>query len=105
VDVSDARHIEIVLLQIRRNRSDGKSRKTELCQHRLELRAIGVRDDERTGAELAPAGFELGLGGRHLHAGILEAELRQQIVAGVLDDDGRARTGDTACGADGTSDR
>ena len=59
-------------------------------------RAVRVRDDERAGAELAAARLELRFRRRHLHVRELEAELRQQVVAGVLDDDRRAGAGDAA---------
>ena len=85
MDVADARNVEIVRLD-RRRRRHGPGRQAQVLQHRLERRAIGVRDDDRAGAELPAVQLEVVFGGQHLHVGVLEAERHEVVVGRVLDD-------------------
>ena len=79
-----------------RRRRHRPCRQTELLQHRLELRAIGVRHDERSGAELVAADLEVVLGRQHLHVRVLEAERDEIVVRRVLDDQHAAGAFDAA---------
>ena len=64
-------------------------RQAERRQRRLERRAVGVPDDERAGAELAPGRLELLFRRLHLHVRVLEAERHEVVVGGVIDDQHR----------------
>ena len=59
-------------------------------------RAIGVRDDEGAGAELAAVQLEIVLGDQHADVRVLVAEADQVVVGGVLDHQRRARALDAA---------
>ena len=51
MDVADARDVEVVRLD-RRRRRHGVRRETERLERRLELRAVGVLDDDRARTDL-----------------------------------------------------
>src|SRR2546422_4237237 len=67
VDVADARYVEVVRLDstARWRRRDRPRRQAEILQHRLELRAIRIGDDDRPGAEIMTRHLEVVFGRRH----------------------------------------
>ena len=67
-----------------------------MLQWRLQLCAIAARNDERAGAELVAAELEVFFRRLHFLRGVLEAELHQVVVGGVLDDERRAGALDAA---------
>src|SRR6185503_6011025 len=62
VDVPDAREIELVRLDGGRS-GDGPGRQTQVAKHRLERRAIAVRNDDGSGAKPSSLDLEIFLGG------------------------------------------
>ena len=68
----------------------------ERRQGRLERGAVGVLDDERSRAELAPGRVELLFRRLHGDVLVLEAERHEGVVGGVLDDQHRPRAVDAA---------
>ena len=95
VHVSDAGNVEVVRLDGRRN-IGGPRRQPEFLEHGLELRLVGLRDNERTGGELLSGRFERRFRRRDLSGGETIAECHHVVVARVRDNYGGARSGNAA---------